>query len=250
VLAAPAALAVGRIWQAREQIELEAAALFDELAAQLSAIGAHQELVAMARQAADDERAHAVLCREIIDRVQPDRAPLPAPPAAPLGPAELDARQRALYSAVAISCVTETLSAALLLAMRERATPPWIRGIVYQILRDEISHSRLGWALLAAERQRAGADALGWLAPHLDAMLADAVVSDVEPMTEAQRDAERPDYSEYGILRREEVGDIVREAIEEVIVPGLREHGIDAGAALCFAVRYETSAGRSTTLAG
>ena len=176
------------------------------------------------------------MCRAIVDELGVELPPLPPPDAAPLGPAGLDKRQRALYAAVAISCVTETLSAALLLAMNDRAQPGRIRDTVHHILRDEISHSRLGWALLAAERERGGEGALTWLSAHLEPMLAEAVSADVEPMFESR--AERPDYSAHGVLRREQVGSVVREAIEQVIAPGLREHGIDPAAALRFAARY------------
>lgn len=236
--AGPEARAVAAIWWHREAIEHEAAALFEELAGLFRQSGAPAELIALATQAAADEREHAVLCRAIISQTGVELPPRSRAASPPLGPASLSPRERAVYAAVAVSCVTETLSAALLLAMREQAEPMLIKETVHRILKDEVAHSRLGWALLAHEAERAGKASLGWLAPHLPDMVAEAVATDVDPMSEAglamgkAEATPRLDLSAYGILRRERVAEVVCEAIETVIVPGLESFGIDASALL------------------
>ena len=233
----PEARGVAAIWWHREAIEHEAAALFEQLAALLRQTGAPAELIAMATQAADDEREHAVLCRAIIAQTGVELPPRRAEPPPPLGPTALSPRERALYAAVAISCVTETLSAALLLAIRERAEPALIKETVQRILKDEVAHSRLGWALLAHEAEHGGQASLGWLAAHLPEMVAEAIAADVDPMSEAglsagdaDEAAPRLDLSAYGILRRERVAEVVSEAVATVIMPGLERFGIDATA--------------------
>lgn len=207
-------LSVGRVWQHRERVEREAAALFEHHAGELAAVGAPAAVVELARRAADDERDHAARCRALVDRFSPGLASLPPAPAEPLGPRELSRRQRALYASVALSCVTETLSAALLLAMRARARDELVADTVHRIARDEIDHSRLGWAHLAAA---ARAGYVAWLAPHVPAMLRAAVAAEVAPAT--------ADLSGYGILSRAEVDHIVHRTITTVIAPGLARFG-------------------------
>lgn len=207
---------VARIWQHRERIEHEAAVLFEHHAGELAAIGAPAAVTRLARQAAADERDHARRCRALVDRFNPGLPPLEPAPTVPLGPRRASRRDRALYTSVAMSCVTETLSAALLLHMRARASDPLVAETVHHILKDEIDHSRLGWAHLAAEAQRAD---VTWLAPHLPGMLRSAMTTDLEPMTS-------PDLSAYGILAPDEVAGIVDRTVATVIAPGLARFGV------------------------
>ena len=212
------------MWRYRERIELEAADQFEWLAGELAAVGASPAVVELAREAAADERQHALLCRQLVDRFEPGLAPLPPAPVQRLGPHRLARRDAVLYACVAMSCVTETLSAALLLHMRAAATDERVAATVHHILKDEIDHSRLGWAHLAAE---AGRGDVGWLADHVPAMLREAMAADLEPMA-----AKGQDLSAYGILPAARVHAIVRQTVTEVIAPGLARHGVETGAQL------------------
>lgn len=212
--------AAARVWRYRERIELEAADQFARLAAELSATGASPAVIELARAAAADERHHATLCRRLVDRFAPALAPLPPVLGQRLGPAHLSRRGAALYGTVAMSCITETLSAALLLHMREVASHGPVAATVQRILKDEIGHSRLGWAHLAHEAERGD---VSWLSPHIPAMLREALAADLEPMTTEGRD-----LSAYGILPAARVHAIVRQAVAEVIAPGLARHGVAA----------------------
>jgi hypothetical protein len=105
----------------------------------------------MALRAASDETRHAEMCADLVEHFggRLDAAPCGEPPE--VAPACLVLRERVLYEVVALSCITETLSAALLGAMVERATDVRVRETVQRILRDEIDHGRLGWAHFARE---------------------------------------------------------------------------------------------------
>lgn len=212
-------LAAARVWRHRETVELEASAAFARLARELAAVGAAPVVVAMAAEAAGDERDHAVRCRAIVDRLGPELSPVAPRAGVELGPRTLPPRRRALYAAVAMSCVTETISAALLVEMRACATDPVVAETVQHILRDEVRHSRLGWAHLAAE---AAAGDVSWLAPHIAPMLRAAVSDDVA-VTSAATGA-----PEFGVLPAAKVRAIVTTAVSEIIAPGLRAHGIEA----------------------
>lgn len=232
----PARAAVAALWRYRERIEREAAALFAGLAADLAAAGL-PGLAARARIAADDEARHAVRCRAIVDACRPDLPPLPprAVVVAPRGAGDAPragAARRALYTSVAMGCVTETLSCALLLAMRDAARFGPSRAAIVEIVKDEIEHSRLGWAHLTAA---AATGDVTWLAPHVAAMRADALRHDVAelPTTEAAGPADAgdaADLSAFGILPRARVTIVVEATWRDVIVPGLARHGVAAPA--------------------
>ena len=122
-----------------------------------------------------------------------------------------------LYAAVAVGCVTESLSCALLLALRQAATHTLVRATIEEIVKDEIEHARIGWSVLAAE---AGERDVGWLAPYVPAIMAAAVDDDVTPMTgEAE-------LAGLGVLPRARVRALVDETWTHVIAPGLARFGI------------------------
>jgi hypothetical protein len=205
------------VWRYRERVEHEAADQVARLAIELEAVGAHASVVELARAAADDETTHAALCRSIVDHFEPGLAADKPQLGGQLGVPHTSRRQRALYACVAISCITETLSAALLLQMRERAQTEIVRDTVHHILKDEIDHSRIGWAHLADEARRSD---VAWLAPHIDAMLRAAMTADLAPMSAPG------DLSAHGILPATDVACVFAQTVDEVIRPGLERFGI------------------------
>ncbi|WP_434048570.1 MULTISPECIES: ferritin-like domain-containing protein [Sorangium] len=222
---AGARAAAAGVWRSRTCAELEAAARFSRLAEQLAAAGAVAPVVAMARAAAEDERRHAALCAALARELGGATFTPPAVAGAPeVAPRALGTRERLLYEVVAMSCVTETLSAALLGEMVERATDPRVRDTMQQILRDEVDHARLGWAHLAAEWQRGCADVIG---QHLPAMLAGTVHEEV--FSSGAEHPEQGALSGLGALGRGERRRIFDETMRLVVLPGLRRFGIDTG---------------------
>ena len=214
------------MWSIRARAECEAAARFDRLADRLGATGAAPIVVTMATEAADDERRHAELCRTAVEvfggQITLDFAVTPAeltgPDASPI--------RRALHEVVAMSCITETLSAALLGEMLDQAEHPVVRSTVHSILRDEIRHSRLGWAHLAggiSEEDQA------WLSAALPGMLAGTVSDELYLPPEAD------DSSKWttgvGGLPRATRRAIIEGATRQVVLPGLERFGVDTGPA-------------------
>ena len=210
-----ARLAAG-IWMRRERTEHEAAALFAGLAGDLEATGAPPELVSLAHRCASDERDHAVRCLAVAKSLDPAARPLSPLLRSTLGPPELSIADRALYTSVAVGCVTESLSTALLIALRTVATHPLVKETLEVIVRDEVRHSRLGWAHLAHAASRGS---VAWLAPF------------VKPMVTAARAAETagpgPDLRAFGVLPGAEVTRVCDAVIADTIRPGLALHGVD-----------------------
>jgi hypothetical protein len=211
-------LAVARVWRHRERIEYEAADQFARLAVDLERVGAERSLVDLAARAACDEHRHAARCRRIVDELAPALAPLPPRTGIQLGPQTGSLARRTLYASVSMCCITETLSVGLLLHMQEMARHDLVRETVHEILRDEILHSRLGWAHLAAEARRGDVQ---WLAPHLPRMVAAAVKADLPAVSSSEGDGA------HGILSPEAVAAICEQTLTSVIGPGFARCGIE-----------------------
>jgi hypothetical protein len=211
-----------RVWGFRLGSELDAAQRFGALAPRLRAAGASEAIVGMAEEAALDEQRHAELCRQLVCHF--GGAPPPEPKLALhwKAPPALEGRERLRYEIVALCCVTETLSTALLGELVARATDAVCRQAMHSILRDEVNHSRLGWAFLA-EDARVARDCVG---PHLPAML-EATLGDELFKQAEESDPRLAELAGLGSLERRDRLQVVHEVLERVIFPGLELYGID-----------------------
>jgi hypothetical protein len=222
---------VFRIWSLRQRIEIEAAGLFAQLGRDLTTLrGPDDEVKKMAEAASRDEYQHADLCQAILDEgthsynTVVTRANLnSAPPnqATYLGPLDATLENRVLYTCVALGCVTETLSTALLTDMRDKAETGIIKDTVHKILVDEISHSRIGWAELARASEERN---LSWLAQFIPDMIGEALNTDIGPML--SREEKHLDLSRWGILSPARAHDLMNDTVNTVIRPGLKHFGI------------------------
>lgn len=208
---------IAHVWRYRERVEWEAADLFESLASQLRRQGDREALAVLADEAAEDERRHAKRCRALVDRFEPGLVPLRPTLGTILGTEELTPRKRTLYTSVAISCVTETLSTSMLLAMREESRDELVCSTVREILRDEVRHSRLGWAHLATEATKGD---VSWLSPYIARMLKGA------RDTESRELDVGSDLSDYGILQASRSAAIFDETVSMVLLPGFAQFGI------------------------
>jgi hypothetical protein len=227
--------------------EYEAVDIFARIAAGLAINGAPIDLVAAATRAASDEIRHAdfafrmaALCAgrsDIAVDVRTRRAE--------------DRWGRALdletldLMMIEIPAVGEALACALIRASRERASDPVAHALFSSILGDEVHHTRLGWYYLAwrapqwtdAERQRA-------------ANRAGEVVALVERRFWWGRDAppgSRKAARALGILESLGQRDVIRQVMEEEIVPGLDQLGLGASHAWRVRKRGGGVTARSST---
>lgn len=216
-------LAAAQVWRSRARAELEAAARFKRLAAELTVNDAVAPVIALAQEAASDELRHAEKCVNLVREFEGGSFELSALPISHvIAPTALASRERLLYEIVAMSCVTETLSAALLGELVARATDSLVRETMHAILRDEVNHARLGWAHVAAERERGVADVVG---PSLPAMLA-GTVSEELFASWAEHPAQET-LSGLGSLDRLDRRRIFCDTLSQVIFPGLQRFGVD-----------------------
>ncbi len=223
----PSAVAIaGEAMSALAKGEYLAVDLFAKLAAALTVAGAPFDVIAAATRAQADELGHAELAiatasmlveRDLSFSIDP------AQHASLAGPLSLAALDRAMAHLPAIG---ETLACAMIGTAADLATDPIMKAVFSGLLRDEVSHARLGWYYLAwraeawsvEERQRL-ADEVG------------AFVMDIEVMFSRGRDAPRgakSDARALGVLDTKTQRALVRRAMEEEIVPGLDGLGLGA----------------------
>lgn len=202
--------------------EREARARFARLGVELEQVGAERQVIDMARRSAEDEDRHArqfaAWARDLGRITDPD-----APFAAPMvGDANLPQRERVLREVVALSCLAETVATAVLGAALDAVEVPMVKDGLHSILRDEVQHSKLGWAHLAIERKRGfGAD-LGVVLPRL---------LEAGVPTDRVDDGVWPLAPELGLLPKEQLFSLLDEVLRLVVLPGFEQYDVDTGPA-------------------
>ena len=98
---------------------------------------------------------------------------------------------------------------------------PKIRATIQEILRDEVQHSRMGWAHLASARAQGHGAFLSGALPYM------FETADVEQIFIEDLRREDPRLSFYGELCRAQRIGIFQAAVRDVVFPGLEAQGID-----------------------
>ncbi len=216
--------AVAAAWAFRHRVELEAQQRFERLSTLLPLPFAQDAL-----NASVDERRHAQLC-EALARELGATALATHAQAERIAPARLSVQEALLYEVVAACCITETESVGVLTSLlaAERATlTERVEPVLREIARDEVRHSRLGWAYLAHARAQGEVAFLGQLVPT---MLAGSISPDL--FDEPGRDEPDPlELLAHGVLPRAAKRAVFVSSVREVILPGLLHLGVPDGPA-------------------
>jgi Rubrerythrin len=208
-------------WAVRYRIETEASLRFGSLARRLEGVGAPRALVELADRASKDETRHAAHCARLfrglggtnltgVDRV------------VEYAPRSLPERERLTYELVAQCCVAETQSTATLVTLLDAAETLELRSVLHELARDEVHHSRLGWAYLAWARPRVDFTFLG---PLLPGMIAGSAGPEIfEPPA---GEADRPELLRQGVVPHSMRRQVYIETLENVVFPGFDTVGVD-----------------------
>lgn len=212
-------------WGFRARVEEEAALRFDGLATTIAGFDAASPVPALMRRAAEDERRHTGLCAELAERLG---APVQLGGAAwaAVAPRSLDVRSGALYEVVAACCITETESMSVLTLLLAEEHAPGIREVLHAIAKDEVVHSRMGWAHLAREAE---AGAVDFLAPLVPVMLQGTVDDSLFGPPPEDEDGEG--LLRLGVLPHLRKRESFVGTLEQVVFPGLDCFGVDPGPA-------------------
>ena len=210
-----------QVWAARYGVETGAALRFGSLSRRMWQAGAPEALVEVAARASQDETRHASRCEDILRARQ---APVPPPETRLLeyAPSTLTPEQRLTYEVVAQSCVSETESMATLVTLLDEAREETLKSVIHELARDEVQHARLGWGYLAWIRDRLDLAFLGILLPG---MAAGSAGPDL--FRPAVQGTDDPTLYQAGVVPHSERQRIYLETLESVVIPGMREHGVD-----------------------
>jgi len=212
-------------WRGRMVNEHASARVFTALSAQLGRAGLATAARAAAAMMADELR-HAEQCAAVVEALGgAARAELPPLPAVPEH-ADADPLEAALRNVLSVSCLSETVAVALIDAERRGAGPPALARLLARILADEVGHARAGWRLLEELAPR--------LRPALRARLDDYLVLAFAHLVEHElahlpaRPAPSSAAEALGVCDGHGARQLFFATIEQVIVPGLQAHGLDA----------------------
>ncbi|MFT5679901.1 MAG: hypothetical protein ACI8RZ_000806 [Myxococcota bacterium] len=214
-------------WTGRMINEHESHHVFLALAARLAAVGVDPEEVARCLAFADEERTHGVLCGAVVEALGgtalasvPDAGAMPEH----AGVEPLEALLRDLLS---ICCLSETVAVALIGAERLELPEGALRELLTQIYADECGHANFGWRLLPEllpddEAMKARlSDYLAHALLHLEAHELTHIPARPAPVGGAA----------LGLCSGLDGRRLLTATIEQVILPGLAAHGLDATAA-------------------
>jgi Rubrerythrin len=209
-------------WAFRARVEQEAALRFDRLAATLGELDPGSPVPELMRRAADDERRHTQLCADLARSLGASlslgQAAVPE-----IAPHHLDRRQATLYEVVAAACITETESMSTLTTLLEAGGEPPVREVLHAIAKDEVIHSRMGWAHLSREAERGDVTFLSDLVPVMLAGTVDEGLFGRPPVDEDPEGLLR-----LGVLPHARKREVFLRTLTDVVFPGLDRFGVDA----------------------
>jgi hypothetical protein len=216
-------------WSFRARVEREASLRFARLAAEIAAFDPGSPVPPMMRKAAEDERRHLALCEELAG------GPVAGGEDVRIAPRSFGPREAALYETVAACCITETQSVATVTSLLAEDADPRVRAVLHAIARDEVDHSRMGWAHLARE---SGFIDVRYLSGWLPAMLGPAAGDAFEPVA-----SEPADLLRYGVLPRARKREVFVQTLHDVVFPGLEQFGISTAPARAWLSERSRAAG-------
>jgi hypothetical protein len=207
------------VWQARADAEHEAGASFALVARRFTGAGGDRAIADRLAAAAADEARHAAACADLaaVYRADEARAPAGPPFVEPIYPG-VTPQLSAILHVVSLCAIGETIAVAALEAAHGPAEGA-PRETLRLLLRDEIEHARIGWALLAT----------------LDAATRAEVARRKAALIEANRRAwltprpgARPaiDLPAHGCLSAATVERVVEAAVRELVLPGFAHVGM------------------------
>ena len=140
-----------------------------------------------------------------------------------MSPSRLAEPESLTYEVISACCVTETESAGVLTALLASEPDPLVREVLHAIARDEVDHSRLGWAHLAHART---VQKLDYMAELLPVILGGTVDDSLfQPAKDPALDS--PLLLRAGILPHTQKREVFVRMLREVVFPGLESNGID-----------------------
>jgi rubrerythrin len=226
---------VAGAWAVRYRIETEASLRFGSLARRLEALGAPEALVELAERASKDETRHAAHCERLF-RGLGGKTLTAVERVVEYAPPSLPEPERLTYELVSQCCVAETESMATLVTLLDAAETAELKAVLHELARDEVHHSRLGWAYLAWARPRID---FGFLGPLLPGMIGGNAGDLFAP---PRGEVDRPELLRQGVVPHSMRQQVYVETLESVVFPGFETLGVDTTSAKRWLAEQRTAA--------
>jgi hypothetical protein len=213
-------------WRGRMINEHSSARVFEGLAAQFEAAGVH-DLVEEVRGFAAEERRHGVLCGSVVEALGGEACA--EVPDGDVYPAHEDAKtplEAALRNMLSICCLSETVAVSLIGAERIEMPDGELRELLTRIYADEVGHSRFGWRTLERLAPSLDAATKDRLGDYLEAAFDHLVEHELAHLPESSRPP--AEGVQLGLCSGSDARTLFFDTLEQVIVPGLEQHGIPA----------------------
>jgi hypothetical protein len=213
-------------WKKRMINEHISARVFASLIPQMMKAGLPAEWQEQIAIMIQDELRHGQQCAGMVHSLGGDaRATMPELPDVPdhddVGPLECFLR-----NIISVSCLSETVAVGLIRGEQEDAGPPEMEECLQQILADEVQHARFGWMVLRELSDQLPVE----MKQRLSAYLVFAFRSLHEhemlhlPVDSTPTDA----VAQLGVCDGATSREVYFDTVEQVIIPGLEEHGFSA----------------------
>jgi hypothetical protein len=144
-----------QVWGHRAQTEFRSIQIMTRFLQEVMSAGDPIDIYAGALDMIQDEIRHAALCARMCEALgAAPRFPEPIP--APVMPNYDRAQpgERALYTAITMVAINETLSFGYIEDLRARCEQPVVRGVLDATLEDEEGHQDFGWVYIEQSMRR------------------------------------------------------------------------------------------------
>ena len=147
---------IAQTWAERAQAELGAAQRFRVLLSRFEEHSIPNQLMMLVEKAIEDEERHAFLCaKKALDLGHETGFQKPKEePTRVRSWSKRSSRDILFLDIVLMCCITESLNASLLYSIYSRSGRSNEGKLIHQILKDEVQHAQIGWAMLQYESEQ------------------------------------------------------------------------------------------------
>ena len=223
---------IAAVWHGRASAEGSVHAYAQRIVRDLRDSDAASKVVELAARMVSDEARHVGICVDVASKLagRPLSTPGPRPILDPL--VDVPLPLRATLRVVATSCIGESFASAWIDESGRATRDPWLREILRRHLSDEVHHAQLGWAHLATNR--VGEDERRAIAAWLPRLV------EVNLQAWYAFDARWPaeGFPEHGLPSHAETRAIVDDALDQLVLPGFEQMGIDTAKARAWLASF------------
>ena len=215
-------------WTGRMVDEHVSSRVFAGLLPQMMRAGVDPSFQAATADAVVDELRHARLCAAVVEALGGEaRAPMPDLDDIPRHD-DVGVMEGLLRNVLAVSCLNETVTVALLESNRRLVKESTLRRVLTEILADEVGHSRMGWQMLSHLAPRID----DGMRARLGAYLVPAFAQLFERHYAGAATPHLPVIETLGVEDRREATKLFIDVVNDVIVPRLEAFDLPAREAI------------------